>query len=569
MGESMKFCRLLDSYMTAFDCSPTELVSLSGVSAATVSRYRAGTRTPSSGSAQFSGIVSGLSKAAARAGLAVPEEEICRELTASLREENPFDFAVFRINLNTLLGRMHLNARQAAAAVGMDDTAFSRVRSGQRRPSDLNGFCRRVARYICAAGQDSLSRDILSDILSCSAAELEREPEAVALIAGWLMNGAKTQRQHARDFLLELDRFDLDHYIAHFDRPSAGSAPDGARNAGAAEEAFLRAVPEAAPEGTAYICTDIVFGGEGRGAGCFPELDCITAMLIRRGYRVRLVFNTDQPVDALLARLEALMPVFMSGRVEAYFLKGRRDDVYRCRLISLPDAAICVEAINGYEASACAYASRDPAEAAAFRARAEQIFGYAEPLIEIFDRDDNRRAAAVREDRQRSGKRFSFLSTPPIYTIDDSLMGDILRRNGIGTDDARRIRQYVSAERTRILSILRHTEIVDCVPDVSAPAFAERPVFFSLSGLFYEREILYTFEEYQAHMSLTRAFELRNRRYHVVANENAMFRNVQIFINEGYWIMLSKNRTPAIHLFIRHPKLRQAFENMLLLYGNI
>ena len=67
---------------------------------------------------------------------------------------------------------------------------------------------------------------------------------------------------------------------------------------------------------------------------------------------------------------------------------------------------------------------------------------------------------------------------------------------------------------------------------------------------------------------MTRAFERQHKHYRAVADENAMFRNVQIFVNEGYWIMLSKNRTPAIHLFTRHPKLRQSFENMLLLYGN-
>ena len=56
------------------------------------------------------------------------------------------------------------------------------------------------------------------------------------------------------------------------------------------------------------------------------------------------------------------------------------------------------------------------------------------------------------------------------------------------------------------------------------------------------------------------------------ANENYQFNltkikgfhNIQITCFEGKWCMISKNRAPAIHFVIHHPKLRYALENMVL-----
>ena len=560
--EGMDFSGLLNAYMKRLKCTSAELVAYSGVSAATVSRYRAGIRTPSPDSTQFRAIAAGLARAAAEIGRPEMDEALFRrELLAALRAEKPFDPAVLRINLNMLIDRMHLNAKKMALAMGMDYSAFFRIRSGQRQPSDPRGFCDLAAKYVFSRVGDDITRDILSDVLNCASADLERETEACAQIADWLLTGAQKQRQYVRDFLLELDKFDLDRYIANFDRTDANAGAYAAQNARGMEEAFIRSLPPREQGEIAYICTDFFSD-----ALLSPEY--ITAMLIRSGFRVRLILNADHPLDALLRQLESLMPVFLSGRLEAFYLKGRRDAVYKTRLISLQHAAVRAECICGNEGSARAETVYDEDDVRYCRARAEQIFRCAVPLIEVIDRDEKKRAAVLREDKQRQGKRFSVLSTPPVYTVDDALLDRILQRNGIYGTDADKIRQYIASERARVLRLLRHTEITDRVPAITQAEYDEKPVFLSLSGMFFDREILCTYDEYIAHMELTRAFERAHSAYRCIADENVMCRNVQIFLNVGFWIMLSKNRTPAIHLFIRHPKLRRSFENMLLLYGS-
>ena len=41
------------------------------------------------------------------------------------------------------------------------------------------------------------------------------------------------------------------------------------------------------------------------------------------------------------------------------------------------------------------------------------------------------------------------------------------------------------------------------------------------------------------------------------------FRNLQILIHQGRWVMVSKGKAPAIHFVIRHPKLRYAIESFI------
>lgn len=41
------------------------------------------------------------------------------------------------------------------------------------------------------------------------------------------------------------------------------------------------------------------------------------------------------------------------------------------------------------------------------------------------------------------------------------------------------------------------------------------------------------------------------------------FRNLQVIMHEGRWAMVSKNKSPAIHFVIHHPKLCGALENFI------
>lgn len=78
-----------------------------------------------------------------------------------------------------------------------------------------------------------------------------------------------------------------------------------------------------------------------------------------------------------------------------------------------------------------------------------------------------------------------------------------------------------------------------------------------------EKGIFYTYEEYEEHLKQTKMFSETHPNY--VLNETSahIFRNLQIYIHEDKWAMISKNKAPVIHFLIHHPKLREAIENFI------
>lgn len=65
------------------------------------------------------------------------------------------------------------------------------------------------------------------------------------------------------------------------------------------------------------------------------------------------------------------------------------------------------------------------------------------------------------------------------------------------------------------------------------------------------------------HLAQTRQFEASHPGYTLVLTKGQPFRNLQIIMHEGRWAMVSKNKAPAIHFVIHHPKLCGALENFI------
>ena len=59
-------------------------------------------------------------------------------------------------------------------------------------------------------------------------------------------------------------------------------------------------------------------------------------------------------------------------------------------------------------------------------------------------------------------------------------------------------------------------------------------------------------------------FSQMQKNYHIEENKSPAFRHIQILIHEGSWAIVSKEKTPAIHFVIRHPKMREAMENITM-----
>lgn len=87
---------------------------------------------------------------------------------------------------------------------------------------------------------------------------------------------------------------------------------------------------------------------------------------------------------------------------------------------------------------------------------------------------------------------------------------------------------------------------------------------FLLQSVFLEKDIQLSYDEYLSGIREAEAYAENHKNYTVHVTQMKGFRNIQITCFEGKWCMVSKNRAPAIHFVIHHPKLRYALENMTL-----
>ena len=113
-------------------------------------------------------------------------------------------------------------------------------------------------------------------------------------------------------------------------------------------------------------------------------------------------------------------------------------------------------------------------------------------------------------------------------------------------------------------ALLEKEMIFDELHILTPEEFQRRGANLSLSGVFCEKPVAYTYEEYRAHLKLTEQYAQVHPNYRVNTQLAPAFHNIQISILEGRWAVVSKEGSPVIHFVIRHLRLREAIEQMVL-----
>ena len=256
--------------------------------------------------------------------------------------------------------------------------------------------------------------------------------------------------------------------------------------------------------------------------------------------------------------------VDMTGQITPYYFKNTQSTVFLHLLKVSGAAALTGEAVAGYHAEGKYYLTKSKHEVEYYRKRAEEMLKNAYPLMEIYRSEQkNELNAFLITDTKTPGSRRSILSTLPLYTISNELLDQILTHNNIDSARKEEIKKHAKKQKARIKSILATDTIEAEIPAFTPENFAKNPPVLELSGIFCETDIPYSEEEYAAHLSESKAFARQNPNYTLKCSTAHAFRNLQIRIHKGQWVIVSKGKAPAIHFVIRHPKLRRAIENFM------
>ena len=570
----MNFKKLLDDYMKQLDCTAKDLAENSGLSAATISRYRSGDRIPEDGTENFDRLINGI--------VSIAESKKIPDITVQSVSEvfspyvrNNVDIAHLQKNFHTLLTVVPINISDLARFLNFDPSYISRIRNGQRQPANPTEFARKISVFVVRHFQTAEQKAIISSLINCPVEDFSNYTDFQERLTDWLLAGAGAVKDSMTVFLEKLDEFNLDEYIhiIHFDELKVPSAPFqfptsktywGINEMMESELDFLKATVLSKSTAPVIMYSDMPMKEMAKDPE-FPKKWMFgMALMLKKGLHLYQIHNLDRSFDEMMLGLESWIPMYMTGLISPYYLKNAPNNTFLHLLKVSGSAALSGEAITGYHENGKYYLTKSRREVEYYQRRADELLKNADFLMDIYrsEREAELNTFLI-SDTRKSGKRRGIRSTLPLYTISEELLERILIRHGMDSEQKQRIKKHVKTQKERIISILASETLEDEVPDLTPEEFKKNPPVLDLSEIFCEINIPYTEEEYMAHMSDTKAFTRKNPNYILRISTNSVFHNLQILIHEGQWAMVSKEKAPTIHFVIHHPKLRNAIENFI------
>ena len=570
----MDFKKLLDDYMKQLDCTAKDLAENSGLSAATISRYRSGDRIPEDGTENFDRLINGI--------VSIAENKKIPDITVQSVSEafspyvrNNVDIAHLQKNFHTLLTVVPINISDLARFLNYDPSYISRIRNGQRQPANPTEFARKISIFVTKHFQTAEQKAIISSLINCPVEELSNYTDFQDRMTNWLLAGSGAVKDSMTVFLEKLDEFNLNEYIhsIHFNELKIPSVPFqipisrtywGIKEMMESELDFLKATVLSKSTAPVIMYSDMPMKEMAKDPE-FPKKWMFgMALMLKKGLHLYQIHNLDRSFDEMMLGLESWIPMYMTGLISPYYLKNVQNNTFLHLLKVSGSAALSGEAITGYHENGKYYLTKSKREVAYYQRRADELLKNADSLMDIYrsEREAELNTFLI-SDIRKSGKRRGIRSTLPLYTISEELLEQILTRHGMDSGQKQQIRKHVKAQKERIVSILESETLEDEVPALTPEEFSKNPPVLDLSGIFCETNLPYSEEEYRMHMSDTKAFARKNPNYILRINTTHAFHNLQILVHEGQWAMISKSKAPAIHFIIHHPKLRNAIENFI------
>ena len=284
--------------------------------------------------------------------------------------------------------------------------------------------------------------------------------------------------------------------------------------------------------------------------------------MLKKGPHMNVIHNLNRPFNEIMLGLENWIPLYMTGQISPFYINGVHNRIF-CHLLNVSGAAaLSGECISGHHAKSRYYLTNSKSELEYYGERAEFLLKKALPLMEIY-RENNSASlrAFLASDCETGGNITNYLISPPLYALDGDMTEKILTKSAVSAQEREKITNYICLAKERFGKSLENGTVTDVFGILSCGEFKKHPVSLSLSEIFPENDIHFEYDEYLTLCSRAKEMSLTQNGYSVRISESNPFRNINISVKKGSYVMISKNNSPAIHFVIRHPTLIGAFEN--------
>ena len=568
----MLFKDQLNIYMKELNCTAKQISEISELSAASLSRYRNGERIPETKSNTLNSIAKALAHLSSTTPAPLKEQDILDAFYAC-SDINTSDNESFRNKLNTLIDTLDLSINELCKSTGYESSAFFRIRRGTRNPSDPIRLGQDVSSYITRECTDNERIEKLNILISgYKDADMSERFEC---LFHWLMETDAKPVNDMESFLKKLDDFDLNDFITsiHYDDIKVPTAPFqipsskyyyGLQEMMKAEIDFLKATVLNRSQQDVIIYSDIPMEEMSKDPQ-FPKKWIFgMAVMLKKGLHLNMIHNVDRPMHEMMLGLEGWIPMYMTGQVTPYYLKDTQNQIFHHLLKVSGSAALNGDAIKNHHLEGRYHLTNNKEEVRYYRKEAEYLLEHAKPLMEIFrlaDADEFRKVTD--SNFMETGKRRNILSAPSLFTMDHEYLERMLNDNNVEETVKNKVLFHHLYLQKNMEHVVENNEIAEELPYISDEEFESNPPSLCISDLYPGKDIHYTKQQYQDHLAMCKEYEKTHANYHISLSRRAVFRNLQIFIVTGKYVIISKNNSPVIHFVIRHPRLCSAIENFI------
>ena len=574
--KKMNFQECLNNYIIQIRCNGKELARNSEISETVISRYRKGERTPYADSEYLKKLSDGIIKTAAEKGIRdFKADKVLQTLRESLEDDR--DEPVFNSQkLDILLRELDINISRIAAFLHYDPSYLSKIRTGRRNPAHQQQFVEKVCEYVIANYKDEQDRKKVVYLIQCNEDELADSSSYRRKLREWLNSSMPDGVDYVSAFLRKVDSFNLDDYIRaiHFDSFKVPKVPFqlpvsrhyyGLKEMREGELDFLKHTVLSKSMKPLYICSDMPVEDMAADEDFAKKYMFGLAMVLKKGLHIHIIHDVERPMKDMMLGLENWVPLYMTGQISPYYLKGVQNRVYSHLHYCSGQVAMTGDCISGHHDLAHYYLTSRKEEVSISQKNMEFLLKKAHPLMDIYREERKKELhASLLENAGKEGRRRRVLAVPDLGVLPKKLLEEILERNHVVLNEKTVILENYKRSATCLETILKHSVVEDEVSVLSEAEYEKYPLVLPLAECFLEKDIRLTYEEYHACIGAAENYAKANENYQFNLTKIKGFHNIQITCFEGKWCMISKNRAPAIHFVIHHPKLRYALENMVL-----
>ena len=570
----MTFCEQLNTYIKQIGCSSKELVNASGLSTSVISRYRRGDRSPNIRGKQLVQLADGLYELSSFKKLNITRDEIYSNLSSSLNDVS-IDFEQLSKNFNELIATLNINMSELSRFSSYDASLLSKIRTGNKTPSKPKIFIENVCGFVVKKYKLEDDKKAVAILIGCNLKDLKDNSSYYNKLFKWFSTNLVPANNYIDDFLNNLDKFDLNEYIKviHFDEMKVPTIPFykatsktyyGIEEMKKGELDFFKATVLSKNNEPVFMCSDMPMEDMAQDVEFGKKWMYAIAIMLKKGLHLNIIHNVDRPFNEMMLGLESWLPIYMTGQVSPYFLKGLQNNIY-CHFNYVSGvAALYGECINGYHDKGKYTLTTNKNDISYYNTKAQCLLSKATSLMDIYKADSqNSFNAFLSSSIKIKASRRRILFSLPIHTISNNLLFKILKHNNVSAENIKAIQESVKFQKEIFKNTIEQNVIEDEISILSKEEFGKVKPSLFLADIFYDKKIYYTYEDYLEHINLTKKYEKENKNYKLSINNNNTFKNIQILVCEKNWVMISKANSPSIHFVIHHPKLRNAIENFI------